>query len=172
DHAVTTESFGDSGAHRASVEATDAAHRVDRARDVIDDEARHPLVHHLRYGATPARNDRRSARHRLDHRKAERFGEFDEMEEREGGTEQLVALGRAERAHEADAVTIDVGCYFPVEIVPIVNDARDYKRKPDRLRYRDRVGHAPVGVEAAETDKHAAGVLPRSEPGGGDDVIK
>src|SRR5205807_2006160 len=85
------------------------------------------------------------------------------MEEREGGTEQLVALGRAERAHIADAVTVEVGCYFSVEIVPIVNDARDHKRKPDCPRYRDRIGHALVGVHASEIDKTAAGLLPRTD---------
>ena len=93
------------------------------------------------------------------------------MEEREGGTEQLVALGRAERAHIADAVTVEVGCYFPVEIVPIVNDARDHKRKPDRPRYRDRIGYALVGVHPSEIDKTAAGLLPRSELGEVDAVI-
>src|SRR5205807_8365976 len=42
---------------------------------------------------------------------------------------------------------------------------------PDRTRYRDRVGHAFVGMDASEIDKPAAGLLPRSELGEVDAVI-
>ena len=50
------------------------------------------------------------------------------MQQRERGTEELVAVGGAERADVAHAIPIDVGSDLAVEVLAVVNDARDHER--------------------------------------------
>src|SRR5215475_256107 len=76
-HPPGRETLLEARAHLVAVELAEAADRLDRLGFSIDDEACDALVDHLRDGAAAEGDDRRAARHGLDHDQTERLGPVD-----------------------------------------------------------------------------------------------
>jgi hypothetical protein len=75
---------------------------------VLDEEARHAVLDHLRCRALGKRKHRGARRHRLDHDHAEGLGPADRHEEGVGVGEQALLAGPADLADVDDLLAVDV----------------------------------------------------------------
>ena len=79
----------------------DPADRLDRAVDVVDEEAGPARPDDLGHRPERVRDHRRPGGQRLDDRQPERLGEADEVQQRQRATQQRVPLGRPDRARRS-----------------------------------------------------------------------
>src|SRR5690348_15455998 len=91
-HARDREAAQEGAADGGAVEAVEAAERINRAGDVLDDIAADTLIDDFRHRAAAVSHNRRAARHRLDHRQAERLRPVDREDQRPGADEQPVLV--------------------------------------------------------------------------------
>src|SRR5919198_50704 len=103
-HAVAAEPRRAPLAHDASIERAHAPDGLVFRGLVVGEEPGDAGLHDLGHGPARPSDDRRSARHRLDHRETERLREVDEVYERERASEQLVTIARAYRPDIPDAL--------------------------------------------------------------------
>ena len=93
---------------------------------------------------------------RLDDGEPERLGEPDQVQQRQRAAQQLVALGRPDRAHVADARRSEVRLDQLPEVVRVLHDPRDDQRQPGSAGDLDGPVGALVGMDAAEEQQVAA----------------
>ena len=114
-HALRREVPLDRGATRSAVDGAQAPERLDHRGLVMAEEARLPVLDHLRRGALGEREHRRAARERLQHDQPERLVPPDGEQERGGTREQLELLLVGHLAEVTDLVG-EVGLHLRLEV--------------------------------------------------------
>ena len=142
-------------------QGADAADRLDRAVDVVDEEAGAAGADDLGHRPERERDHRGPGGQRLDDREPEGLGEADQVQQRQRAAEQLVALLRADRAQVRDAGRPEVRFDELPEVVAVLDDAGDDQRQPCSPSHLDGPVGPLVGMDAAEEQQ----VAPRADRG-------
>ena len=83
-------------------------------------------------------------------------GKCDQVHERERAAQELVALGRTDRAEVVDAVPAQVGLDLVTKVGLVLHDAGDAQRKAGPMSQLDRLVRSLVRVDAAEEQQVVA----------------
>ena len=128
---------------------------------VVDDDARSPVIDDLGDGAAPRGDDRRPARHRLDHHQPERLLPVDRRDERPRAHEELDLVRVADLAHVLDRAA-EVRADELVEVADLERLAalrRDLQRDAGLERDGQRAMRALVRAHAPEEHEVVAARL-------------
>ena len=151
--------------------AADTTDRLDRAVDVVDEEAGAAGTDDLGHRPERVRDHRCPGGQRLDDREPERLGETDQVQQRQRAAEQLVALLRADRPEVRHAGRLEVRFDELPEVVAVLDDPGDDQRKPCSPSHLDGPMGALVGMDAAEEQQVLAGLIAEGEGGEVDAVV-
>ncbi len=147
---IDGEAGRDGRAAGGAVDLVDPGDGLDRAVEAVDEETGDAMIDQFGHRAAIAGDDWGTARHRLDHREAEKLVEIDQVEQRTGRTQRPRAGVAGDRAVVDDPSAVDRGRDLALVIALILNDARHHQPTAGAARDFDRFGGALVGMDAAE----------------------
>ena len=120
-----------------AIDFTKAFQGLHRLVDVVDQEARLPVLDHLAAGAEVHGDHRHAGGIGFRQDQSESLRDGVQVQQRSGTREQRVLARHVHRPDVADR-PIEVGLHLLPEVRPILDNARDEQRQPAQARNLDR----------------------------------